>query len=96
MLSILRSDLNDMAAEIKRSFEYVLSCYPSLNITDLVLVGGSSAMRNLPEFLMAALGITVRRAATYVGSTSCRLHCDDLQRGQLGALALAIGLAVEE
>lgn len=95
LLGVLRSDLNDLALEVKRSYEYVLSCYPSRQAADLVLVGGGAAMQNLPEFLTDSLGIPVRRASDYLEGPSCRLSCGSNLPGQLEALALAVGLAVE-
>lgn len=95
LLGILRSDLNELAAEIKRSYEYVLSCYPSSGAADLILVGGGALMRNLPEYLAGALGIPVCRASAYLERDSCRLHCGAGTRKTLDSMALAIGLAVD-
>lgn len=96
LLGILRSNLNDLASEVKRSYEYVLSCYPSRQAADLVLVGGGAAMRNLPEFLTDSLGIPVRRAGHYLEGSSGRLSCGPDLTGQLESLALAVGLALED
>ena len=93
LLGVLRSQLKDLASEIKRSYEYVLSCYPGRDVRDLVLVGGGAAMGNLPEYLGEALGITVRRASDYIDSESCRLCHKSRERQKLEALASAIGLA---
>ena len=95
LLGILRSDLNDLASEVRRSYEYVLSCYPSRQAADLVLVGGGAAMRNLPEFLADSLGIPVHRASHYLEGPSSRLSCGSETAGQLPSLALAVGLALE-
>lgn len=91
---ILRSDLNELAAEVKRSYEYVLSCYPSYRAADLVLVGGGAALGNLPEFLTEALGIPVRRASSYLDGDSCRLRYASGKQNPLEVFALAVGLAV--
>ncbi len=98
ILGAVRADLNEIAAEIKRSYEYVLSCYPGRCAGDLVLCGGGSALRNLPEFLGKALGIPVRRASTYLDDSSCRLQTGVDRPGAPGLelLALAVGLAVAE
>ena len=50
ILGILRGDLTEMATEIKRSYEYVLSCYPNRQIADLVLTGSGALLKNLPAF----------------------------------------------
>jgi Tfp pilus assembly PilM family ATPase len=91
---ILRSALNEMAAEIKRSYEYVLSCYPPRRAADLILVGGGALTRNLSEYLTSALGIPVCRASAYLDNDSCRLQCGAGRRSTLETSALAIGLAV--
>jgi len=98
ILGAVRADLNEIAAEIKRSYEYVLSCYPGRCVGDLVLCGGGSALRNLPEFLGKALGIPVRRASAYLDDPSCRLQTGVDRPGAPGLelLALAVGLAVTE
>ena len=66
ILGAVRADLNDLASEVKRSYEYVLSCYPGRQAADLVLCGGGSLLHHLPEFLGSALGIPVRRASSYL------------------------------
>ena len=66
ILGALRADLNDLASEVKRSYEYVLSCYPGRRAADLVLCGGGSLLHYFPEFLGNALGIPVRRASSYL------------------------------
>ncbi len=95
LLGALRSQLKELASEIKRSYEYVLSCYPGRDVRDLVLVGGGAALGNLPEFLTGALGITVRRASDYLDSESCRLCYTSGNRQRLEVLASAVGLAAE-
>ena len=69
---VLRSNLRELAAEVRRSYEYVLGCYPTRTAADLVLVGGGAALRNLPEFLTESLGIPVRRASTFLGEGTGR------------------------
>jgi Tfp pilus assembly PilM family ATPase len=93
LLGALRSDLNDLAAEVKRSYEYVLSCYPGRHAGDLVLVGGGAGLRNLPEYLAGALGIAVRRASSYLSESDCRLSYGTDGRHPLEAFAAAVGLA---
>jgi len=73
ILGALRADLNDLASEVKRSYEYVLGCYPGRRAADLVLCGGGSLLHHFPEFLGEALGIPVRRASSYLQSELCRL-----------------------
>lgn len=94
LLSALRGELNEMASEIKRSYEYVLGSYPGRRAGDLVLVGGGAAMPNLPEFLSRILGIAVRPASQYLSTPGCRLQLDATCKERLESFALAIGLAV--
>lgn len=92
--SILRTDLQAIAAEIKRSYEYVLSCYPGRKALDLVLTGGGARLKNLDVFLSGALGITVRGASTYVSAPRCRLRFVSGQSVPLELMAQAMGLAI--
>jgi Tfp pilus assembly PilM family ATPase len=96
LLSALRGELNEMAAEIKRSYEYVLSSYPGRRASDLVLVGGGAGMPNLPEFLSGILGIPVRRCSAYLSEPGCRLRCAAQERHRLEEFAASVGLAVTE
>lgn len=96
LFGALRNALKELAAEIKRSYEYVLSCYPRNRAADLVLVGGGSAMRNLPRYLGDVLGIPVRRAGEYFTqpmADSCRLTVPEESVSHLHLLACAIGAA---
>ncbi len=74
LFGVLRSDLNELAAEIKRSYEYVLSCHSDCYAGDLILVGGGAKMPKLTEFLGNALGIPVRRVSTYLEEDRCLLR----------------------
>ncbi len=94
LLGALRLDLNDLAGEVKRSYEYVLGCYPKCRAADLVLVGGGAGLRNLPEHLGQALGIRVRRASEYLNEPGCRLAFTGSQREPMEAYALATGLTI--
>lgn len=101
LLGTLRGELKDLASEVKRSYEYVLGCYPSRHAADLMLVGGGATMPNLAEFLTSVLGIPVRPACDYLGNEHCRLHyaVDDSSAHRAGGvrvevLASAIGLVI--
>lgn len=98
ILGALRADLNDLAAEVKRSYEYVLSCYPGNQAADLILCGGGSRLHNLPEFLGNTLGISVLRASSYLERESCRLsrRAGSEPNAPLEILAVAVGLAIAE
>ena len=96
ILSALRGDLNALANEIKRSYEYVLGCYRSYAAADLILVGGGAALRNLPEFLCDALGIRARRASDYLTDEACAIAAEGDAREGFDEVALAVGLSLED
>jgi Tfp pilus assembly PilM family ATPase len=96
LLSALRSELKFLALEVKRSYEYALSCYPGRQVRDLVLVGGGATMRRLPEFMGGALGIPVRRATDFLKLPDCRLRFDPPGDAfSLEVFAPAVGLAMK-
>ena len=95
LAGILRSDLNTIAAEVKRSYEYVLSCYPSRRAGGLLMVGGGAALRNLPEFLTNALGIPVHRASHHAISEKSRLDVAKCREEDIDELAVSIALAID-
>ena len=90
----LRSALRGLTGELKRSFEYALSCYPECTPTQLILTGGAGGMTNLAEFLEDALGITVRRASSLVDTPSSSIQCGRTRPEQFDSLALAVGLSL--
>ena len=96
LLGVLRFSLNELAAEIKRSYEYALSSYPSRQAGDLMLVGSGALMPNLDLYLSTSLGIPVRRASTYLTEPGCRLRYASGRRNPLEGLALSIGLAMAD
>lgn len=90
----LRSALRGLTGELKRSFEYALSCYPESTLTQLILTGGAGGMTNLAEFLEDALGITVRRASSLVDTPSSSIQRGRTQPEHFDSLALAVGLSL--
>jgi Tfp pilus assembly PilM family ATPase len=96
LLGALRGELNEMATEIKRSYEYVLGSYLGKRASDLVLVGAGAAMPNLAGFLGGVLGITVRPASHYLSMPECRLQMDASTKEHVEDFAVAIGLAIQE
>ncbi|MBI4717852.1 MAG: pilus assembly protein PilM [Planctomycetes bacterium] len=93
LLGILRSDVHGLAAEVKRSYEYVRSCYPRKQAADLVLVGGGAGMPNLAAHLAHLLGIPVRGASAYLEGRDCRLRWDPKVKQPFETFAVAGGLA---
>lgn len=94
LTGVLRSELTHLAKEVKRSFDYVLSCFPDCTVGGLMLVGGSASMTQLPEFLSELLGISVRRSSAYLSEPNCRLLWPEAQRKSFDTCAVAIGLSL--
>ena len=92
----IRSELNEIASEVKRSYEYVLSLHPEREPGALIMIGGGALLHGLPEFLSDALGIAARRASDCVGQQGCRLQGDSGVAEKIEVAALALGLAIEE
>ena len=96
LLGALRAELNQLASGLKLSYEYALSCYPTREAGDLILVGSGAGLKNLPEFLSATLGILVRRASDLLQEAEARLNFGASQRDALQEYALAVGLALRD
>ena len=96
ILSILHADLDAAVAEIERSYEYVMRCYPERPAAELLLVGGGAAMKGLDRHLAHELGIDVLRLDDVLGrpGTPMTVQNIDLHR-PLGRFAGAIGLAID-
>ena len=95
LTGVLRNDLQTLAGEVKRSYEYVLSCYPRRRAADLVLVGGGAVTKNLAEYLAQALGIPVCPASAWLSRDGCRLRFASGRQSRIEELALAVGVAIE-
>jgi len=94
LYSALRPDLNELAAETKRSFRYVLGCYAGREAEDLVLVGGGANLKRLPEFLSDHVDVSARRASEYLGRSDCRIRFSPGGAELFEPLALATGMAI--
>jgi len=97
ILTALRPNLERLASEVERSYEYVLQCYPGRTAGDLILAGGGANLRNLDAYLHNRLGIPVAAAQAYLGHPECRLRVasPDCLREPLGIHLSAIGLALD-
>lgn len=93
-LGLLKSDLNEIATEIKKSYEYILGCYPSRKAAELILVGGGCELIHLPEYLNSVLGISVQRASQYLTLEGCSIHLHSDMNCSLNVMGLAIGLTL--
>ncbi len=63
LLSLLKTSLGEMLADIERAFSFVMEQYPRRQAGSLVLVGGGARMPGLPEWIARELGIPVTLAS---------------------------------
>ena len=98
IFAALRPELDHIAGEIERSYEYVLQSYPDRKAGDLILAGGGAALRRLNTYLADRLGIRVGTVDDYLGTGESRLTVDPSLgrlRDSIGAYLGAIGLALQ-
>ena len=98
ILGALRPELDRIADEVERSYEYVLQSYPERKAADLILAGGGAACKQLDHYLAERLGIPVASPDGYLGTGNSRLSIDPSLgkiREPIAAYLAAIGLAVE-
>lgn len=98
---IVQAAVDELLREIRRSIHYFQSQLSetgqTINLSEILLVGGSSQMRGLPEFVVARLGIQARvldpfsSPGIYVGTPA-----ENLVQEQGPALGIALGLALKE
>jgi Tfp pilus assembly PilM family ATPase len=94
---VLGPEIERVAAEIERSYEYVMQCYPDRHAGHLMLAGAASALKNLHHCLARRLGIEVNTAESFRNAPESRLTIGtaaDRLREPLGAYLNAVGLAV--
>ncbi|MHC4609573.1 MAG: hypothetical protein ACYS7M_04420 [Planctomycetota bacterium] len=98
IFAALSTELDRIAREVERSYEYALQCYPQRKAADLILSGGSAALRNLDAYLAQRLGIPVARAEAYLAHSDSLLCGDGAAlrlRESLAAYLGAVGLAID-
>lgn len=95
ILSILRSDLDGVATEIERSYEYVMRCYPDHSAAGVLLVGGGADLKGLDGYLAGKLGVEVQRLDDVLENTRNPNLTAPSIRESLSPYACAIGLAIE-
>lgn len=91
----LRGILSDLAGEIKRSYEYILSHYGIEDAGDLLLVGGGARLINLGGFLSHSLGINAMPLSDCRHDTESTIKLASTRETPWERLALAIGLVVD-
>lgn len=90
----LRDELTDLIEEIKRSFEYVISCHPGRELGGLVLAGRGARTPGLVDCLGRELGIEVRSASQHAALAPDRFACGGAWARQMETIAVAVGLAL--
>jgi Tfp pilus assembly PilM family ATPase len=97
IFAALRPDLERIAAEIERSYEYILQSYPGRAAADLILAGGGAALKRLDTYLANRLGISVRCADAYLEDGGSTLQVDPTlgrMRQPISTCLSAVGLAI--
>lgn len=92
---ILRGDLDLVAAEIERSYEYIMRCYPDRPAGNVLLVGAGADLKGLDTFLAKKLGVNVTTLNQAVDQSDGALVYDQPSRKSLNPFGAAIGLAIE-
>lgn len=90
----LRDELTDLIEEIKRSFEYVISCHPGRELGGLILAGRGARTPGLADCLGRELGIDVRSASQHAALAPDRFVCGGAWARQMETIAVAVGLAL--
>jgi len=96
IFNVLRADLEEMGAEIERSYRYVMNCFPGRTTGPIVLAGAGGALRGLDRWLADRLGVEVLLPDRHTPQ-ECRLDlsiCRAEGVVRAGELAGAIGLAL--
>ncbi len=96
VLGALRSDLSKLATQVKRSYDFVISCYPGAPIGTLVLTGAGARLVNLDAHLSSMLSIRVRRPADAAPADGASRVPALPGRATLEEYAEALGLALSE
>lgn len=103
IFSALSTEIDRITAEIERSYEYVLQCYPGRHAADLILTGAGADLKNLDACLADRLGIKVARADAFLDAPGTLLTVSPTLSGSgpaacgresLAAYLCAIGLAL--
>ncbi len=91
----LKEGLKDLVLELRRSFDYYQLQYKGEVISELILSGGGSLIKNLPSFLEKELGIKVC-CGVFDGRLRCPPSLWEKFKEQLPVLTVALGLALRE
>jgi len=101
LAKIVQVSVDDLLREIRRSIQFFQSQLSetgqAIHLAEILLTGGASQMRGLPEFVSARLGISSRMVDPMVGS---RLLIDAQAEDEVQrygpSFGIALGLALKE
>lgn len=89
--------LGEFVMELQRSIDYFRSRYPTENIDQIILCGGSALIGNLSEYVQYQTGLTAVVADPFAGvNVTARQVSLDARAQMAPALAVAMGLAVRD
>ncbi|MEE9294756.1 MAG: cell division FtsA domain-containing protein [Phycisphaerae bacterium] len=102
IFNILRGDLDLIVAEIERSYEYIMRCYPERPAGAVLLVGAGADLKGLDRYLAEQLGVDVTPLEQAVQQPDGSLIVDQIAGARilsrthqsLNAFGCAIGLAI--
>ncbi len=89
----VRRQLQSFARELVSSLQFYQSQPDSLGIAEIVLTGGSVHLRGLAEELQTLIGVTVRPGDPL---TRVKVGKKVREAEQIGSLAIAIGLGIDD
>ncbi|HOD39403.1 MAG TPA: type IV pilus assembly protein PilM [Candidatus Wallbacteria bacterium] len=92
---VVRSIIEELASEIRRSFDYYKAQHREHTINRILLSGGTAKLKNLDVFLANELGVEVEKANPLEGIVANVANVDQLNEHLL-ELTAAIGLALRE
>lgn len=92
---VLRPDFEAIVAEVERSYEYVMRCYPECPAGAMLAVGGGADLKGLVPYLSTELGIEVRCLQEAVSRPGSSLAGPPAMRESLNPFGCAIGLAID-
>jgi type IV pilus assembly protein PilM len=92
---VIRRQIESFARELVSSLQFYQNQPGSLSIGEIVLTGGTAHMRGLAEELERLIGVTVRIGDPLMRVRVGKNAVDDEEQ-QIGSLAIAIGLGIED
>ena len=91
----MRRQLESFARQLVSSLQFYQNQPGSLSIGEIVLTGGTAHMRGLAQELQRLIGVTVR-VGDPLHARARRQERRRRTREQIGSLAIAIGLGIED